>query len=182
MNGPRTPLIAALCLIVGGCTGGSSTSSSTSASTPAAPSASTVVFDCASPIDTPTTPQAGYRVFADAVALAVDPALLQPADQGRTDTFRYFAKSGLLLRPGAAITISVAPALVGKVEIGWGNTGGPHGSTLQIPACPNAPGRTGNWIVFPGGYHLNEPTCVELTIRSGSRADTARLPVGKPCP
>ncbi|MCY1138365.1 hypothetical protein OWR29_10190 [Actinoplanes sp. Pm04-4] len=136
---------------------------------PATPSsAGSDVVDCAHDIGG-RPPDSGYRLVLDAVALPT--GVLQANDSGEPG--RLFAKTGLLVRAGRAVELTVTTP---GVTIGWGSPG-PEGTTIRVPACPNPNG----WLAFAGGYTVTEPTCVALTVRSNGREQKAEVSVGRRC-
>ena len=109
-------------------------------------------------------------------AVALPTGKLEPNESGEPG--RLFAKTGLLVKAGTAVELTVARAPGSKeaaevtagVTIGWGSPG-PEGTTIRVPACPSANG----WLAFAGGYTVTEPTCVPLIVRSGGREARAEV-------
>ncbi|WP_250002765.1 hypothetical protein [Actinoplanes sp. M2I2] len=134
-------------------------------------SAAAGAIDCAHDLGA-RPPSEGYPLVLDAVALPT--AVLQANESGEPG--RLFAKTGLLVRAGTAVELSVAPEAAGDVIIGWGSPG-PKGTTVRVPACPDAKG----WVVFAGGYTVSEPVCVPLIVRVGDREQRAEVSVGVSC-
>ncbi len=96
------------------------------------------------------------------------------APTGETGATRLFAKDGLLVRAGAKAVLTVAdPA---HVSIGWGKPG-PVTKRLVIPGC----GADG-WLVFPGGYYVDQPRCITVHVTSGTSRQDVRIGVGVACP
>ncbi|WP_250038012.1 hypothetical protein [Paractinoplanes maris] len=108
----------------------------------------------------------------NAVALPND--RLEPQASGEPG--RLFAKTGLLVRAGTAVELTVAPSAPPGVTIGWGSPG-PEGTTIRVPACPSAAG----WVAFAGGYTVTALTCVPLIVRVGGRTESAAVRVGADC-
>lgn len=117
-------------------------------------------------------PGAGYRLVLDALALPT--AQLEPQASGEPG--RLFAKSGLLVRAGTAIELTVDTSAAAGVTIGWGSPG-PEATTIRVPACSSANG----WLAFAGGYTVGEPTCVPLIVRAGGHEQRAEVRVGASC-
>ena len=115
-------------------------------------------------------PGNGFRLILDAVALPA--GVLEAHDSGEPG--RLFAKTGLLVRAGTAVDLTVTTP---GVTLRWGSPGA-RGTTIHVPACPSA----GGWLAFAGGYTVTEPTCVALTVRVGGREHQARVSVGRSCP
>ncbi|MBL7258294.1 hypothetical protein [Paractinoplanes lichenicola] len=116
-------------------------------------------------------PDDDFRLILDAVALPT--AQLQASDSGEPG--RLFAKTGLLVRAGTAVELTVDPSARG-VTIGWGSPG-PEGTTIRVPACPNVNG----WLAFAGGYHVPQPMCVPLIVRANGSEQRAEVRVGADC-
>ncbi|GAB2567034.1 hypothetical protein Aab01nite_45470 [Paractinoplanes abujensis] len=154
-----------LCLsLVAGCSG-SPEEPDAGPSAPAGPG----VVDCGHDIGG-RPPGAGSRLILDAVVLPT--ARLQVSDSGDG---RLFAKAGLLVRAGTAVELTVDPAAA-DTTIGWGSPG-PEGTTIRVPACPDAVG----WLAFAGGYHVPRPMCVPLIVRVNGREQRAEVRVGADC-
>ncbi len=117
-----------------------------------------------------------------AVALPVWPAggIQQTATDGANGAPRLFAKSGLLVHTGVASTITVQAPPHRTARIGWRNSAFTPTRSIQIPACP-ASGAS-RWLAFPGGYWVDHPTCVHLTVRTATGTDSQRVAVGTRCP
>jgi hypothetical protein len=92
-----------------------------------------------------------------------------------------FAKVGLVLKAGIEFSLSVPPDMAGRMKIGWSNSGSTLADTLTIPGCTSAQARAA-WLVYPGGFWLEEAGCVPLVVTSGGSSTTIHIPVGMPCP
>jgi hypothetical protein len=138
-------------------------------------------FDCADHIPG-AAPPASYRVILGAVALPVWPAggIQHTATDGTNGAPRLFAKSGLLVHTGVASTITVQAPPHRAARIGWRNSAITPTRRFQIPACPATGGAT--WLAFPGGYWVDHPTCLRLTVRTSTGTATERVAVGARCP
>lgn len=181
----RTRITAALALLAavatGACTGEAETP--VPSGTPDAP---TETLDCTAVIDEVDTLGESYEIFADAVALHVDPsALTLPAGGGQAGAYGFFVKTGLLVRPGVAASIRVDPSptsTAGQVAMAWGNADATvPAPVFTIPSCPVPTDNAPAWLVFAGGFYVNEASCVPLIIRSGTMTMTARIPIGTQC-
>ncbi|WP_143047236.1 hypothetical protein [Amycolatopsis xylanica] len=73
-------------------------------------------------------------------------------------------------------------AWAARVSISWGNRAAEWTTSLRIPACPVPHSESGSWLVFPGGFLVDEPACVPLEVGSGSEVRTVHVSVGTPCP
>jgi hypothetical protein len=133
------------------------------------------VVSCAHIIDRLDAPPTDRTVLAGVVA--VEAGILQPHPSSDTDPARFFAKTGLVVRADSIVDLSVSAASAGRPWIGWGSPARPA-RQLRIPGCPGESG----WVVFAGGFWLDEPACVPLTVRSGGREERARQGIGVDCP
>lgn len=184
----RWCLLLAACAPAAGCdspvaapSGSPSTSSASSASRSTTPEqvVPSLTLDCGDPIDTSARPPAGLRPVLDAVAVDTS----GPKHVGQADGGRSFVKSGVLVRAGTSSRINVTRPHSGT-EVGWGNRGDLRTSRqFVVPACPAPAGSAPTaWLAFPGGFHVSEPTCVQLTVSAGGRSTTVEVPAGKSCP
>lgn len=152
-------------------TGTPTTSDSAASTSPA------IELPCDQAIDADADLPDSYTVVADAVALptaeSADRAL-QTSHREEGPAPNHFAKAGLAVRPGVAFTIEV-DAGPETTQLGWGNTVD-FGSAIATPGC------TGNgWLVFAGGFLVDEPRCVEVAVRTDDAEETARIGVGAAC-
>ncbi|TQS42132.1 hypothetical protein [Cryptosporangium phraense] len=121
-------------------------------------------------------PPSDYTTVFDGVALLTS-GVVQAAETSPTEPHRLFAKTGLVVRAGREVTLSVGP----EAAIFWGNRAAVWTRTLLVPACPQPPGAKGPWLAYPGGYAVDTPTCLPLRVTVGTRSKTLRVPAGKPC-
>jgi hypothetical protein len=126
-------------------------------------------------------PSPSYRVVLGAVALQVwpDTGVLQTSSDQTGGVPRLFAKTGLLVRAGVSSTITVKAPSHRVARIGWRNGYITPTRRLQIPACP-ADG-TSRWLAFPGGYWVDRPTCVEVTVHARGDTQPEHVAVGSRC-
>jgi hypothetical protein len=95
---------------------------------------------------------------------------------------RYWAKAGILIRPGSRpVDLIVPVAWRNRLAIEWGAGGDSGGvaSSLRITGCA-AYGR--KWLGYPGSFHVSAPGCVPLIVRTGGRSQTLHFGVGRRCP
>ncbi|GAB3244907.1 hypothetical protein [Arthrobacter pigmenti] len=93
----------------------------------------------------------------------------------------HFIKIGMAVHRDREFILEVPPSWQQRMRIGWGSGGYTLASTLKVPGC--VPEDTGaEWMVFPGGFWLEEPGCVPLNIQTDSRTQTIRVPIGERCP
>jgi hypothetical protein len=145
------------------------------------PDPDTTPLDCANAIDG-GPPPAGFEVVLGIVALPTSSAgpALQAFGSGDPSTPALFAKTGLLIRADSAFDL-VVPVLPGnRLTIGWGNRAFRPGKRVVVPGCADQYG-TG-WLAYPGGYWVDRPLCLPLTVRAGNREQVVRIGVGTPCP
>ncbi len=136
---------------------------------------------CGNAIDNQPPPR-DWQVVRGVVALPTSPRAeaLQTGLTGEPfPALRLFAKTGLVIKAGMEFEL-VAPSLTGnRVGIGWG--GGPSTPSRRVVVnCPDTRG-TG-WLAYPGGYWLDHPACIALTIRTGTREQSVAVGLGTPCP
>lgn len=93
----------------------------------------------------------------------------------------HFSKVGLVLKAGEALTLEVPADLRGHMKIGWSNFGFTLADSLSIPGCTSSQGNA-DWLVYPGGFWLDAPACVTLTVRHGGPVETLHVPLGTACP
>jgi hypothetical protein len=138
-------------------------------------------LNCSDPIgivSSPTGPDSGTL---DVVGLDTA-STLQVGSTDGTDPHRLFAKTGLLVHAGREATLTVPAGWATQVSIAWGNHAAEWTTSLHIPACPDPPSGSGQWLVFPGGFSLDKAACVPLEVRAGSRMTTVHVSVGARCP
>lgn len=138
-------------------------------------------LNCADPIGTAPSPTAPHADVLGVVGLDLT-SQPQAAPVTGTAPHRLFAKTGLFVRAGRESTLTVPPSWATRVSITWGNHAPGWATELHIPACPAPEPDSGKWLVFPGGYSLDEPACVPLQIRTENRTTTVHVPVATPCP
>ena len=126
-------------------------------------------------------PTRSFHVVLRAVAVQVWPATgaLQVSPDQTIGAPRLFAKTGLLVRAGVASTVTVQAPPHRVARIGWRNGSITPTHRVEVPPCPQD--GTSKWLVFPGGYWVDRPTCVTLTVRARGRAESMRVGVGAPC-
>ncbi|WP_127506895.1 hypothetical protein [Actinoplanes solisilvae] len=171
-------LFVAVLLLAAACTADPVPAPVSPTSGPAGPSSGSTVspppgtVDCAHVIGGEEAPADGAQVVLGAVSLPS--RVLEPQDSGEPGWL--FAKQGLVVRAGTAVSLTVAPAAAGKATIGWGSPG-PRGTTISVPACQGA----NPWLAFAGGYTVREPLCVPLIVRVNGREERASVSVGARC-
>jgi hypothetical protein len=91
---------------------------------------------------------------------------------------RLFAKTGLVIKPGATFELIVPAPFARRLSIGWGLPGMPS-HRVVVNSCPN-PG--GKWLAYAGGYWIDHPACVPIIVRAGGKQQTVYIGLGTPCP
>jgi hypothetical protein len=92
--------------------------------------------------------------------------------------WRYFAKSGMVVKSGTPVTISVPPAWRNLVGISWGNNVHRVFHTIRIAACS----RLYQGYAYAGGFRLRRPSaCVPLVFAVGGRRQTVWFGIGRRC-
>jgi hypothetical protein len=133
-----------------------------------------MTLDCAQSIDRVAAPPDDLTVVLDSVALSLDtPVGTSPSGLGEGPT-RLFAKSGLLVRGGVEVRLSLLGSWTDRARIGWGIRPRPA-VTVVVPSCP------AGWLVFTGGYWVDEPGCVAVEVRTASGTRRVNIGVGRSC-
>lgn len=137
---------------------------------------------CGNAIDNQPPPH-DWKVVLGVVALPTSPrsAALQTGLTGDpVPALRLFAKAGLVIRAGATFEL-IAPSLGGdRVGIGWAGEPSTPSRRVRVVNC-NDYGGTG-LLAYPGGYWLDHPACISLTVRSETRQQQVAIGLGTPCP
>jgi hypothetical protein len=141
----------------------------------------TISLDCSAPIDVVASPTGPHTNTLDAVGLDIT-STVQVDRTGGTDPHRFFAKTGLLVHVGREATLTLPATWANRVAIAWGNHAPEWTNSLRIPVCPQPPGRTGQWLAFPGGFSVDQVACVPLEVRAGGKNTTVYVSVGTQCP
>ena len=143
----------------------------------ASDAAASATLDCAQSIDRVAAPPDDFTVVLDSVALSLDtPLQASPSGQGAGPT-RLFAKSGLLVRGAAASRLSLLGPWTDRARIGWGTPPRPA-VTVVVPPCPTDPA---GWLVFTGGYWIDQPACVVVEVRTEAGIRRVNVGVGRSC-
>lgn len=148
---------------------------------PTAATAGGPALRCADYIDD-SAPIGSLQVVLGVVALPASPrygalgTALLSSGQG---PHRLFAKTGLVIKPGATFELVVPASLAGRLGIGWGSPAVPDPQVL-VDKCAN-PAGTG-WLAYAGGYWIDHPACVPIIVKAGGRQQTVHVGVGAACP
>jgi hypothetical protein len=132
------------------------------------------------------SPPPPSEIVGERVALLTtrtQPRAMQTAklDDPVTPGYRYFAKTGLLMRHGTGTAEIIVPRSErGRVALSWGNTGHDGIAERMFRVGPCVGGSS--WTAFPGGYYVTTPHCVSLIVRAGDDERRVRVGVGAPCP
>jgi hypothetical protein len=142
------------------------------------PSASAVQVPCDEVIDSVAAPPSGYEAVADAVALATGP--LQAEASGEADPgAARFAKSGLLVRAGAAVDLVAVGAPGQHATIGWGSPAR-RSTHVRVAGCPR-PADGAEWLAFAGGYWVDQPQCLSVVTDVGGEQRATFIGIGATC-
>lgn len=117
-----------------------------------------------------------YEIILDAVALPTADSAPRALQVGRlpdTDPPSYFAKTGLLVRSGAAFDLEVEHPHT--ATIGWGSPAD-FSSQISSQGCQGE-----SWIAFAGGFLVPEPMCVQLTLTVNDQEKALFVGAGAAC-
>jgi hypothetical protein len=85
--------------------------------------AARTTLKCSDQIGWPRKPLSSYAVVLGKVALATKKAFGASRIHDGNPRRNFFAKQGLLIKPGASLELIVPAAWESRVAIGWGNPG-----------------------------------------------------------
>ena len=148
-----------------------------------APATTASTLDCGDYIATVAPAAiAPLQVVLGVVALPTSPhnPALQTALTGEAGPYRLFAKTGLLIKPGATFQLLVPTEDADRVGIGWGNGPITPSNSLSAANCGD-PGDT-QWLAYPGGYWIDHPACVPLIVTAGGTQQQVHIGLGTNCP
>jgi hypothetical protein len=128
-------------------------------------------------------PDDAYEIVLGVVALQTSRAgpALQAFDREEPGPARLFAKSGLLIRADTTFELQVPPEITDRMSIGWGSSGD-LSHRLVVADCQPRAGDSAKWLVYAGGYYVDEVMCAALTVKTDGREKQVRLGIGAPCP
>lgn len=147
------------------------------------PSASprTASLDCGNPIDLKKHVPKSYVIGLNSIAIAPVPKLLPTMQGVNNPPYKYFAKTPLFIRTDrTAKTIQVGPSNDSPVLVTFGQTGLIWTKRFKAPRCSSTVEGAG-WLSFPGGFTLDSPMCVHLTVTSRTESEDITVPIGKAC-
>lgn len=128
----------------------------------------------------PVVPPSDFTVVAGAAALPAAPlygsALQADRRIGEDGAEYYFAKTGLWVRSGVDVRVSVAEAHRDFAAIGWHPNGATPSREVVVECA------LGEWVGAPGGYYTVQPLCLELLVEVGGESEAVNVGVGEPCP
>lgn len=165
---PKTLLQAAAAVVLVSCqpaTGGPSVITADTADN----------LDCATAIDMLDEPPSDYTVFLDTVALAGGRNSGALPVNLNEETGLFGAKIGLAVRSGSEFTLSIGESSRRNASFGWGGSGDTQ--VLSVVKCEGSLA----WLVFPGGFSVHQPSCVEVIVHQGTRSEVGLIGVGAPC-
>lgn len=177
--------LAVWCAACSGGTADKVTTSVASSSGDASNSSTTAIrgiaLDCSNPIDNQAAVDSPLENIFQTVGIQTK-TTVQTSPTNETAPHRLHAKTGLMLHSGRTATLTIPKAWAKKVSIAWGNQAAEWTTTLQIPACPGPPSGGNSWLVYPGGFSLDQPACIPLEVATPTGKKIVRVPVGVPCP
>ncbi len=136
----------------------------------------TAMLHCGDAISSGPAPLADDVPISNAVVLPK--VALQANRTGEFDpSAKWFAKVGLFVRSGASFMLSVPDDWMGRLSIGWGSPA-TRTMNLHVSGCTSDI----RWLVFAGGFWVDEPSCVPIVVNSGSQQETVQIGVGAACP
>ena len=148
--------------------------------------------DCRSRIESGQGPlafPAAGSLFAGPVAFSALPHAATPAGLGRRreEDGRFYRKSGVLVRSGRAVVLSVPERYRNRLFLHYTRTD--EGvSEVRLEPCPQAmrafsyDGPVGKVTGFNGGFSLTHRGCYPLDVRvEGGRTHRVRIAFGYPC-
>src|SRR2546425_5298970 len=118
------------------------------------------------------TPPSDFSILFNRVALPTRSALQANRSGESIPTRRFFAKSGLFVRPGAAFDLVVPDEWRGRLTLGWGGKKGTH---LQGPKCQPSNHANDFWLGYAGGYRGPQPSFVSGSLRGGRGEHAVRV-------
>ena len=143
----------------------------------ATPTAAAMELPCSEAIATDVELPDSYAVIAEAVALPTSDSAaraLQTSHREDIPPPNYFAKTGLVVRPGVAFTITVeAPSET--AQLGWGCPAN-FDSAMTTAGCAGE-----GWQAFAGGFLVDELRCIEVTVTTNDNEEAVQIGVGAPC-
>ncbi|MEA2000707.1 MAG: hypothetical protein U9N84_02280 [Actinomycetota bacterium] len=135
---------------------------------------------CSSMIDSSLDLPSSYTDILGVVALPTSesaPAALQVnRDDKAPPIERYWAKTGLVVMAGRSFELRIADDLVGSAAMGWGSPA----QMVERVVDGGCEGGSG-WVAYPGGFVVDEPRCIRITVKSGNDEQTVDIGVGAPC-
>lgn len=119
------------------------------------------ILDCSAGVSRETSLPENYTEVLGAVGM--NTGLLSLAEGPQSDAL--FAKSGLYVKAGEWFRLSIAPPHDDGAALLWG------AEHSQAPIFVGGPcGSGSDWIVFTGGYIVEEPLCLTINV-DGARGD-----------
>ncbi len=130
------------------------------------------ILDCSAGVSRETSLPENYTEVLGAVGL--NTGLLSLAEGPQSEA--RFAKSGLYVRAGEWFRLSVAPPHDDSAALLWGAEHG-QASTFAGEPC----GSGSEWIVFTGGYIVEEPSCLTINIEGARGEEEVSVGIGVGC-
>jgi hypothetical protein len=141
--------------------------------------AARTTLKCADQLGWPKSPpSSSYTVVLGKVALPTKKAFAA-VRLDRTPKSKFWAKQGLLIKPGASFELIVPAAWTSRLTIEWGNPGAAT-THLWVTNCRSKKAGA-HWLAYAGGFTVNMPACVPLIVKVGDNQRTVHIGVGKAC-
>jgi hypothetical protein len=141
---------------------------------------------CEDAIGSTATPGPDMSTVFDRVALPTGRALQAEPSRDPDPAAKLFAKSGLLIKRDVAFDLIVPNDWAGRLTIGWGSPG-KRSAHVRVTGCRptekiNPLRDSDPWVAYAGGYWVNQPSCVQVTVKTDQAEKTVRIGVGAACP
>ena len=141
-----------------------------------------ITVDCSHRIDELDSVPDGYQRVAG-IALPSSgrgtQALQVASGNVPNQPYSLFAKAGLVVKADEESILVVADS--GDADVAglrWGNDdANPPSQELVVPACSGLR----EWIVFPGGFYVDAPTCLTVRVTTSGKEDEMDVGVGAAC-
>ena len=142
--------------------------------------AARTTLNCADQLGWPRTPPAGYAVSYGRVALPTTKAFSAVRLDPSKPNSKFWAKQGLLIKPGTSFELVVPAAWTSRLTVGWGNPA--HATThFWVTGCASKQAGA-HWLAYAGGFTINKPACIPLIVKTATAQRTVHIGVGNACP
>jgi hypothetical protein len=135
---------------------------------------------CKDFVAAPSAPPASYSVVLRRVALPTGKAFQAVDARDPRSSRKYFAKQGLLVKPGAPFQLIVPAAWKTRLTLEWGNPGTAT-DHLWVSGCASTK-RGARWLAYVGGFWVSKPACIPVVVKAAGKQRTVHIGAGKACP